>query len=77
MKRRRLTLAEDLLSVFDVAELVGRSVSTVYDWHERGLIPAAIEFGGRYRWRKTDIIEWAEAGFPQREPEQKRSKAKA
>ena len=39
MKRRRLTLAEDLLSVFDVAELVGRSVSTVYDWHKQGSSP--------------------------------------
>lgn len=77
MKRKRLTYTRELLTAFDVAQLLGRSVSTVYAWSERGILPAPVEYGGRYRWRERDIVAWAEAGFPQRERAEQEKKAKA
>jgi excisionase family DNA binding protein len=77
MRKRRPQLTDDLLNIHETAALLGRSVSTVYAWLERGLIPEPIKFGGTYRWRQSDLIAWAEGGFPQREPAEKETKAKA
>jgi excisionase family DNA binding protein len=77
MPRVKPTLTDDLLTIFDVAAFIGRSVSTVYDWTDRGLLPTPVEFGGRYRWRRSDLLEWAEAGYPKRDAAKKKTKAKA
>ena len=74
MKKRELT--DDLLTIYQTAALLKVSVSTVYNWSERGYMPAAIEFGGRYRWRRSDLEQWAAAGFPHRQPEPKEKRAK-
>ncbi len=44
------SLTADLLTVYQVAALLGVSVSTVYEWSERrGYMPEPIKFGGRNR----------------------------
>lgn len=75
MSNQRLT--SDLLNIYETAALLGRSVSTVYAWSERGLMPAPVERGGRCRWRLSELTAWAEAGFPQRGPAKNEAKAEA
>ena len=65
MKTTKLTA--DLLDIYQTAHLLGVSASTVYQWSSRGYMPLPVRFGGRRRWRHSELREWAEAGFPQQE----------
>lgn len=66
-------LTKDLLSVYDVAAAVDRSPSTVYAWSKAGILPAPITLAGRARWRRSDLEQWAAAGFPENfQPETER-----
>lgn len=67
--KRHGELTADLLSIYQTATALGVSVATVRAWAERGWMPGSIEFGGRHRWRLSRLREWADAGFPHREPE--------
>jgi excisionase family DNA binding protein len=72
------SLTADLLSIYQAAAALGVSVSTVHAWTEAGKMPAPIEFGGRQRWRLSELKKWVDAGCPHREPEQeKRGRVKA
>lgn len=47
-----------LLSVVDVADLLGVSRSWVYA--HRDQLPAPVRVGGATRWRRTDIERWVD-----------------
>lgn len=53
----------DLLSVADVARILGVGVRTIRRWRGEGKLPPALEFGGLLRWRRDAVEEWiAERG---------------
>ena len=51
-------LAEPLLSVADLAELLATSVAAVYHDVARGHVPQPIRLGARLRWRPETIRAW-------------------
>lgn len=55
-----------LLSVNDVARLVGVSVRTVRRMLSAGLLPAEIRLNRTIRWRFYDIANWIDLGCPDR-----------
>jgi predicted DNA-binding transcriptional regulator AlpA len=70
-------LKADLLTIYEVAALLECSISTIYSYDARGVIPAPIQFAGRNRWELSKLHDWAAAGFPRRELQQEQRKAKA
>jgi excisionase family DNA binding protein len=49
---------EKLLTIWDVADLTGLSVGTLYHWISEGRIPV-VRFSTRcVRFRKSDIEKW-------------------
>ena len=49
---------EKLMSVDELAALVGRSRRTVLDWNSRGEGPRYIRLGRRIAYRPSDIEKW-------------------
>lgn len=45
----------ELMTVKDVATHFGCGVSTVWRWHQNGVLPKAIRIGGLTRWRRAEI----------------------
>lgn len=50
---------EKLLSVDDVAELLGLSRFTIYTWAEKRRLPA-LKVGSRLMFRPSDIHQWVD-----------------
>lgn len=48
----------DLLKAREVAERVGISIRTVWQWTSAGLLPAPFRLGRVTRWRTRDIHEY-------------------
>jgi excisionase family DNA binding protein len=48
---------DPLMSVRDLAEYLNVNISTVYQWSQRGQIPA-MKVGNLWRYRRSDIEEW-------------------
>jgi len=44
-----------LLSVGDVAEMLGLGISTIWRQVRRGTLPQPVRIGGSTRWRRADI----------------------
>lgn len=49
---------DKLLSVEELAELLGVPVGTIYRWNHIGTGPQAIKVGRHVRYRQTDIDRW-------------------
>lgn len=49
--------ARDLMTVEEVAEYLRVSPKTVYDWAQKGQIPAG-KIGNTWRFRRKDVEEW-------------------
>jgi excisionase family DNA binding protein len=47
-----------LLSMEEVAELLGVPVGTVRSWRDRGRGPRAVRVGLHLRYRRSDIENW-------------------
>ncbi len=47
-----------LLTVKQVAEMLGVTTSTVWRWRDAKEIPMPIEIGGTLRWRRAEIEKW-------------------
>jgi excisionase family DNA binding protein len=47
-----------LLTVTDIAGIVGCRPRTVRRWREEGRLPPALHFGGLVRWEETDVLAW-------------------
>ena len=52
------------MSVIDISEECGISVTTVWRWTAAGLLPAPLRIGKVVRWRRQDVLDWAERGCP-------------
>ncbi|OYO09383.1 excisionase [Enemella evansiae] len=50
-----------LLSVQEVAELLGVPVRTIYEWRYRGEGPRGYRIGRHVRYRLSAVDEWLEA----------------
>lgn len=53
-----------LLSVQDIATLLGCSPRTIWRLRDRGAMPAALRVGGMVRWRSSEIATWIEQCCP-------------
>ena len=49
-----------LLSVEQISQLIGRSVSTIYGDEKKGAFPERIKLGSSTRWRKDEVLAWIE-----------------
>ena len=49
---------ERLLSVKDIAELVGCHKNTIWNWSRTGKMPKPLALGNLTRWRLSDIKTW-------------------
>lgn len=57
---------DELWSIEDVAELLGRSVNSVRKKRVLGIVPpATTSIGGRLYWRKSTLIEWMKEPPPE------------
>jgi predicted DNA-binding transcriptional regulator AlpA len=55
-----------LLSVRDLARLLGRSVPSLDRDDAAGRLPAPVRIGGSKKWRRAEIVAWVAAGCPDR-----------
>ena len=58
MNTLEITENERLLSVRDVAELVGCHKNTIWNWSRIGIIPKPLAFGNLTRWKLSEITAW-------------------
>jgi excisionase family DNA binding protein len=56
-----------LLSVSDLAKVLGTSTRTVWRLLGQEKLPAPARLGTRLRWRARDIDDWITAGMPDAE----------
>ena len=47
-----------LLSVDEVAEVLGVPVKTLYQWRHKGVGPLGLRVGRHLRYRAADVSEW-------------------
>jgi PTS system nitrogen regulatory IIA component len=55
-------MANDILTLDEVAEYLRVSERTVYNWAQKGMVPAA-KIGTSWRFRKSDIDQWIDQKF--------------
>ena len=60
---------DDILTIEEVAHYLRVSPRTVYDWAQKGEIPAG-RLGSCWRFRKKDVLEWVEHNIPSFRKEQ-------
>ncbi len=53
-----------LLTVKEVAEMLGLSERTVYRLADVGKMPRPVKIGAAVRWRKKELDTWIEDGCP-------------
>jgi excisionase family DNA binding protein len=56
-----------LLSVSDLARVLGTSTRTVWRLLERGKLPKPVRLGSRPRWLADELRDWIKAGMPDAE----------
>ena len=55
-----------LLRAGEAARMCGLSRSTWYKNVAAGEVPAPVKIAGAVRWRRSELVEWIEAGCPPR-----------
>ena len=55
-----MELPDRLLTVQDLAEYLGVSATTLYQWRHRREGPRGFRVGRHLRYRRTDVTEWIE-----------------
>lgn len=58
------TVAAELLTATESATVAGVKARTWWRYVSSGRAPRPIRIGGVTRWRRSDILEWIEAGCP-------------
>jgi excisionase family DNA binding protein len=53
-----------LLSVGDLAQVLGTSTRTIWRLLEQGKLPAPTRLGARLRWRAREVQDWIKSGMP-------------
>ncbi|MCA9196012.1 MAG: helix-turn-helix domain-containing protein [Planctomycetales bacterium] len=56
--------AAALITVAELANLLGVSVRTVWRKESTGYLPHPVRIGGLVRWRRNEIMQWIEDGCP-------------
>lgn len=56
-----------LMTVGEVAGLLGLSERQVWKLNTSGKLPAPVRIGRSVRWRRQELLDWIEAGTPARE----------
>jgi len=62
------------MSIYQLASRHGRAVSTVYNWHNKGLMPPLHKMGAESFFYKDEIVEWEDNGCPPAENSSKEEK---
>ena len=58
----------------EIADLLGVTGQTVYNWANRGRLPACYILGARTRrWNREEVLEWLEARRIRREYDEQRA----
>lgn len=57
-----------LLTKHHMAELLGRTVRTIYRLESQGLLPESVNIGTQRVWVRDEIMHWVESGCPARRP---------
>lgn len=65
-----------LMTAPEAAELCRRGLTTWYRLHQDGYVPEPVRLGGGLLWRRAELIQWIEAGCPQRVEWEQRKGAK-
>lgn len=60
-------MTDDWLSLSDAAKLLGVHPSTVRLWSDKGALPVHKTQGGHRRYKRREILLWAETNFKSRE----------
>lgn len=60
-------MTDEWLSLSDAADLLGVHPSTVRLWSDKGVIPVHKTQGGHRRYKRSEILLWAEANSKSRE----------
>ena len=55
-------MEKQLLSIFEVAELLGVSPMSIRRWWYSGRLPAPVKIASTLRWRSEDIETWIAQG---------------
>ena len=48
----------------DLADLLGRSRTWIYEQHDCGVIPPAVRLAERLVWSRSSILKWIDDGCP-------------
>ncbi len=51
----------ELLLGGEARQLAGVTTAVWLELLETGKLPQPVQVGGRYKWRKTDILDWIES----------------
>jgi len=55
-----------LIDIKGVAVMLGRSPRSIYRDDTAGRMPKPIKLGGSKKWRAAELLEWIDAGCPDR-----------
>jgi len=61
-------VSEPLLSVEDLAALLGVPIGTVYAWNHKGVGPRRVHLGKHVRFRRSDVDGWLDAQYADEQP---------
>lgn len=56
-----------LLNTTRASELIGCSKQALRNWHLFGRVPVPIVIGNRFYWKRDELLQWIEAGCPNRQ----------
>src|SRR5438034_1303628 len=56
-----------LVNIVGLSRLLHRSVASLHRDDAAGRLPAGLKLGASKRWRYAEIVEWVQAGMPDRE----------
>lgn len=66
---------EQLLTAAEVGKILGLSKRQIFRLNAGGKIPAPVRIGASVRWAESTIVEWLQAGAPDRKTFEVRQKA--
>ncbi len=55
-----------LLTKNHMAELLGRTIRTIYRWEFQGRIPSSVNVGTQRLWVRDEIMHWIDSSCPPR-----------
>jgi predicted DNA-binding transcriptional regulator AlpA len=50
----------------DLAEMLGLSVRQIWRLNSAGKLPKPLKIGGSVRWKRQEVMNWFDAGCPDR-----------